>query len=935
MESSQDMKTSWAAFHADGMQMDPDLPLHVSSLLPLFEEQAKSAAMIRHSMDVVRSAVNFLNPGQVPVLACDQPLYALAKQIQWHFPDTYGEKRLVVMFGGLHIELAVLKTIGDWLKGSGWTSAVEQSNLASAGTADSFLKASHISRTRHAHQVTASALYRLMKGAYNQFINTLDQGTDLPTFDAWRAQREAEAPQFQFWSITMDLELALLIFVRSLREGNFALYRESLAKLVSWFFALDHPNYARWIPVHLRDMMSLSSLHPSVEAEFQKGNFVVQKTHRSFSAIPIDQAHEQNNKCVKGDGGAVGLMENSSQLLRWMVAGPEIARVITEFETSQESLRYTETSAPDTRHHEQVKGVQTNFRKQVQSLCDTMEEMGNPFMETSRDLLVLDTHDIVASEVADTVRQIRRVGKEQYGQFVTERLEKLTKPLSDPIKRNKLPLFSCPPVRTVSNDKRQIASLKQNCSLFSQLYVSCQVRDGDLDEFFRHENQSCPPSLSQNGQLRHGTKSDLLHCLTDVSTIAASDTPVVDALLLDGAVIVNILKPGASSTFKEYADKVFLPYLSRQLRCVKRLDIVWDEYLPDSLKATARSQRGIGVRRRVQPDTRLPGNWEAFLRNDENKTELFGYLAEQSVTIECRQDQQVLSTSGKTVLCSRQADDLSSISPCNHEEADTRLLLHAADAVQKGLKKVMIRTVDTDVVVLAVAVCHQIEVEELWICFGTGKNLRYIAAHGIADALGATKSKSLLGFHALTGCDQTSSFASKGKKTAWGTWAVFGEVTPAFSALSEVPTEESIQNVLPLLEHFVVLMYDRTSTSTALDDARKELFSRKGRSIDLIPPTSAAFLQHAKRSAYQAGHIWGQTLVPSPVLPSPDCWGWMKGHSQLWEPRWSTLPQASKCCLEFLKCGCSEKGCRGRCKCVKAEVLCTALCKCGGECDRV
>ena len=56
------------------------------------------------------------------------------------------------------------------------------------------------------------------------------------------------------------------------------------------------------------------------------------KTKRPFSSIAIDQAYEQNNKVVKGDGGAVGFLQNPKALLRWMVAGPELARVIGEFE---------------------------------------------------------------------------------------------------------------------------------------------------------------------------------------------------------------------------------------------------------------------------------------------------------------------------------------------------------------------------------------------------------------------------------------------------------------------------------------------------------------------------------------------------------------------------------------------------------------------------
>ena len=66
------------------------------------------------------------------------------------------------------------------------------------------------------------------------------------------------------------------------------------------------------------------------------------------------------------------------------------------------------------------------------------------------------------------------------------------------------------------------------------------------------------------------------------------------------------------------------------------------------------------------------------------------------------------------------------LGPYSHEEADTCLLLHMADAVQKGFRKVCVLTVDTDVVVLAIAMFDQISPEELWIAFGTGSNFHYI-----------------------------------------------------------------------------------------------------------------------------------------------------------------------------------------------------------------
>ena len=124
------------------------------------------------------------------------------------------------------------------------------------------------------------------------------------------------------------MQLAVLIYIRAFREADFEPYFDALTQIVPWFFALDQIHYARWIPVHLRDMITLKDVHPTVFAELMKGNFVVKKTERRFSAIAIDQAHEQNNASVKDDGGAVGLTKNPSALRRWMVSVPAVQRFI-------------------------------------------------------------------------------------------------------------------------------------------------------------------------------------------------------------------------------------------------------------------------------------------------------------------------------------------------------------------------------------------------------------------------------------------------------------------------------------------------------------------------------------------------------------------------------------------------------------------------------
>ena len=123
---------------------------------------------------------------------------------------------------------------------------------------------------------------------------------------------------------------------------------------------------------------------------------------------------------------------------------------------------------------------------------------------------------------------------------------------------------------------------------------------------------------------------------------------------------------------------------------------------------------------------------------------------------------QVIVTNGKDVLCYPSTYTSEKLSPCSHEEADTRMMVHVADAVEKGQTSIMIRTVDTDVVVLTVAAVHTLGIKELWVSFGTGKNHKILPTHRYISALDSVRSRSLPIFHALTASDTTSFFARHG-----------------------------------------------------------------------------------------------------------------------------------------------------------------------------
>ena len=94
-------------------------------------------------------------------------------------------------------------------------------------------------------------------------------------------------------------------------------------------------------------MVTLSELHPQIAAEFQNGHFTLNKTGRLFSNMAVDQAHEQNNVTVKGDGGVIGQTHDAEALKRWSLASPEVCVcAITDFEATVDSTSAADQAAP-------------------------------------------------------------------------------------------------------------------------------------------------------------------------------------------------------------------------------------------------------------------------------------------------------------------------------------------------------------------------------------------------------------------------------------------------------------------------------------------------------------------------------------------------------------------------------------------------------------
>ena len=164
------------------------------------------------------------------------------------------------------------------------TVALSEAGIALTDVADGLLNASHLTKTRHAHQITIAALYQLQREAY-----ALSDESLTSTFEEWRHNTIEKINTFQSWDTTLRIEKLVFTFIRAHGERNFDLYVQSLELIVGYYFALDHYNYAHWVPIHIRDMKSLPA---SIRESFNK-HWVIAKSSNHFSSITLDLTYEQ------------------------------------------------------------------------------------------------------------------------------------------------------------------------------------------------------------------------------------------------------------------------------------------------------------------------------------------------------------------------------------------------------------------------------------------------------------------------------------------------------------------------------------------------------------------------------------------------------------------------------------------------------------------
>jgi len=294
--------------------------------------------------------------------------------------------------------------------------------------------------------------------------------------------------------------------------------------------------------------------------------------------------------------------------------------------------------------------------------------------------------------------------------------------------------------------------------------------------------------------------------------------------------------------------------------------------------------------------------WNLVLSSNSNKNKLTQFIVNEwkslgnllgSTTLYATHLQEVFRITKNTT---EKIHELTS----NHQEADTRILLHARHA-SLSYEEIVVSTPDTDVFLIMLSLISDMNIR-LYMLTGTGSKRRIIDMNAVSDNVFDNQNqtntsknnllKALIGFHCFTGCDTISSFAGRAKLKPLKLFLTHSDYVDAFHALG---SEQHLDDdVLEQLERFTIHMYGKQPTpDVSLNDLRYILYCQKSgkSSLELLPPCFNVFQQHCKRANYQT-YIWRQCFTQMMEIEEPtDDHGWCMDDDKL-DIQWMTCSPA-------------------------------------------
>ena len=489
----------------------------------------------------------------ITVMTLDLQLYDLAMKLWVEREDI--RKQFLFRPGELHVVFWALAALGKYIEGSGIDQAWIEAGIYSPTTVSQILNGKHMYRALEAHTVTLLALYDLyfqsflstepeeraylqessllLREAYQEDINgnteaernlrdilqntlTMMESRDM-TKKMEQFQLSANKIQRFILNYMKQFETTLL-FIRSTRQRDVRLHMESIESLTKYFFAHDHLNYARLLPLYIATMQETEKLHPELWREFMKGNFCVTKGLAAFTSISPDHGIEQENRALKVIGGIVGITQNEKALDKFFLIAPVLSKSLDEF---AEGYGFGGNHSRK-QHHEVTGGKLSRVMSHASKLSVVLREHGDPFdpyveEEVGDEVYNLLTKEVMNEQVSRGILERDNIGQQIFQQFVTDRLVEGNLSVWDKMTKTKLQTFKSSNATAEVRSGDKLIKVKEERGLLQRFVVIARSRpELDLKECIgTYELGIVPRSLfaSDGSLLLAYDKAKILHHL--------------------------------------------------------------------------------------------------------------------------------------------------------------------------------------------------------------------------------------------------------------------------------------------------------------------------------------------------------------------------------------------------------------------------------------
>ena len=801
-------------------------------------------------------------------LSADMQLYKVILQIKWSHLTRWNN--LVVRPGGMHTLMSFVGCIGALMNSSGLE---ELLNAAFKGVSHMLNGKAWPKAVRGFRMVLTALLEPLILAGNTTVVEITEE-----------LEKARQSRTGRLWVDCFITPLVIIhLYLRAEREGNWLLHIYALQRMIPYFFAAAHWNYARYISWHVLEMTT--SLPESLLAAFLRGEHVCRHQTGVWNSVFLDQFGEQTYiRYGKSKGGLVGKSLSSEQVSEWILSH-HLCNTLSLLMDGMFDEPSEVNSAQTSGHKEEGENRRKLDAADRKKIVEELKRHTNPMKAQPDEPLSNIINGRIASDEVN-VHDSLAIGQEMATQFTAD----LPGAFHSPIKKKVVTMVTMK--KRVKVGDVGIYNMEQ---LYGRLLVISQSRDIQLSDVFKYELAPVPSSIfDEYGDMRKGSKAVLVHKL---AVFATSPLGPVDAELVDGnEAIYHTLWP-RNSTLKKFADN-FVSSFERPHTTY----IIFDRYDKHSIKSHERQRRAKGSKSHeyvLNSNTILPAK-DVIMKSDVNKTALIQYLCDAS-----RPNPQLQLI----------GDDCE----YHHEEADVKIISYLLK-LSPQRKHIQVLADDTDIFVLLVFF--------FWV-YKPAAQVSMRKYDGKVIDINATALKlgdkcfDLLAVHALSGCDTVSYPFGKGKVSALN---LLLDLDLNLQVFTE-PDADEVDWIKAGIDFLSYLYCGKIMES--LNDLRFTLFSKKKDppKIKSLPPTDKSAIEHVKRARLQV-LIWRAADQNDPPAAHLSMFGW-KIEEDIPVPVHGTVVAPNEL-LELVACGCkSVPPCsRAKCSCRSAGVSCTSYCKC-------